>query len=254
LAAGAVRRRRVLILGGTAEASRLARRIDAAGDVDLVVSLAGRTSAPLALPGVVRVGGFGGPVGLARYLEAEDIGAVIDATHPFSAQMGRHATLACDETGLPRVRLLRPEWPELPGDRWHHVADLDGAAGALEALGARRVFLTTGRTELRPFARLSTVWFLVRSVEPPDPMPLAQAEVLLDRGPFDEAAERELMLARGVDALVTKNSGGPAGAKLAAARSLGLPVVMVDRPPAPSGPVVITVDDAEAWLASLPAG
>ena len=241
----------VLLLGGTSEASQLARRLDGRADVDLVVSLAGRTAHPVPLPGSVRTGGFGGAEGLARYLASHRIAAVIDATHPFAAQMSHHAASACESEGVPRLRLLRPPWAPVPGDVWIEVADLAAAAACLADRGARRVFLTTGRTELRPFAPLPGVWFLVRCVDPPAVMPLGRAEVVLDRGPFDEDAERHLMARCGIDTLVTKNSGGPAGAKLAAARSLSIPVVIVDRPAGPGGPQVASVDEAEAWLDRL---
>jgi precorrin-6A/cobalt-precorrin-6A reductase len=241
---------RVLLLGGTSEASALARRLAERPGIDLVVSLAGRTSHPLPLPGEVRIGGFGGPEGLATYLRETGVDVLVDATHPFAAHMPHHAAEACTTTGVPRLRLLRPEWPEVPGDRWHRVPDLPAAADELAAIGAERVFVTTGRMELEPYTKLSGVWFLLRSVEPPEPLPFPDAEVILDRGPFDEDAERDLMGRHRIDALVTKNSGGPAGAKLAAARSLGIPVVIVDRPPAPEGPTVETVDQAEAWVAA----
>jgi precorrin-6A/cobalt-precorrin-6A reductase len=239
---------RVLLLGGTTEASALARRLASRPGLDLTVSLAGRTSNPLPLPGTVRIGGFGGVAGLERWLRENGTHVVVDATHPFAAEMPHHAAAACDTVTVPRLRLLRPGWPELPGDRWHHVPDLEAAAAELAAMGARRVFVTTGRMELEPYAKLSGVWFLLRSVEPPDPLPFPDAEVILDRGPFGEDSERDLMRRHRIDALVTKNSGGPAGAKLAAARSLGIPVVIVDRPPAPDGPTVETVDEAEAWV------
>lgn len=239
---------RVLLLGGTTEASALARRLAVRPDVHLTVSLAGRTSHPLPLPGEVRLGGFGGITGLEAWLRDNGTDLLVDATHPFAARMPHHAAVACSATGVPRLRLLRPEWPKTPGDHWHRVPNLPGAADKLATMGAQRVFVTTGRMELEPYTKLSGVWFLLRSVEPPDPLPFAAAEVIIDRGPFDEDSERELMRRHRIDALVTKNSGGPAGAKLAAARSLGIPVVIVDRPPAPQGPTVEGVDQAEAWV------
>lgn len=243
---------KVLVLGGSSEGVDVAGRLAATGIVEVIYSLAGRTNRPRwpfpAESGRVRTGGFGGVDGLERWLTAERVTAVIDATHPFAAAMPHHAAEACIRRSMPRLRLRRPEWTPGPGDRWTVVADLAHAARTLGALGARRVFLTTGRQDLAPFAGLDDTWFLVRSIEAPDPQPLRQATVVLDRGPFDADAEEALMAQHRVDAMVTKNSGGAAAAaKLVAARRRGLPVVVVARPPAPDGPMVTTVDAALAW-------
>ncbi len=250
---------RLLVLGGTTEAADLVRRLHApgglagVGQVEVTTSLAGRTARPAPLPGGRRVGGFGGPEGLARYLADEGIDVLVDATHPFAAHMPWHAAEAAAATGVRRLRLLRPGWSSQPGDRWHVVADLDAAGAELARQGRHRVFLTTGRQELAPFAALADAgtWFLIRTIDPPDPQPLVGAVVVLSRGPFDVAAERDLLLEYDIDALVTKDSGGDAtSAKLDAARALGLDVVVVARPPTPSGPVVPDVDGALAWLVS----
>ncbi len=245
--------RRVLVLGGSTEAFALARRLHEAPGFEVVTSLAGRTATPATVAGAVRTGGFGGPEGLARWIEAEGITAVVDATHPFTAVMPWNAAAACQASVRPRLRLRRPGWLPRPGDHWTVVADLKAAARVLGALGARRVFLTTGRTELRPFAGLRDTWFLVRSIEAPDELPLSRAQVLLDRGPFDLEGERAHFLHHSIDALVTKNSGGAAAeAKLTAARLAGVPVIMVARPPVPPGPLARSVEEAVAWCEALP--
>jgi precorrin-6A/cobalt-precorrin-6A reductase len=240
---------RVLLLGGSSEASALARELGVRPGYDLTVSYAGRTRERVATPGSVRVGGFGGIDGLAAHLRNERVDLLVDATHPFAAHMPHHAAVAARRAAIPSLRVCRPEWEAGPGDRWQLVADLDRAADALDARGAVRVFLTTGRQDLAPFARLGEAWFLVRAIEAPVVQPLPRASVVLARGPFAEDEERALMLEHRIDVVVSKNSGGgAAAAKLAAARSLGLPVVMVARPPAPDGPTVTTVDDALAWV------
>ena len=242
--------RRVLVLGGTAEASALARQLDADPAWRVTISLAGRTSRPLPLPGEVRIGGFGGAEGLAAALRAEGYDVVVDATHPFAAQMRWHAAEAAAAVGVPRVRVERPGWSEQPGDRWRRVPTIGEAAEAVAADPAGCVFLTIGRTELHRFAVGPPRRWVVRSVDQPEVLPPGDVEVVLDRGPFGEAAERELMARHGVDLVVTKDSGGPAG-KLAAARALGVPVLVVDRPPSPPGPLVRNVPDALAWLGEL---
>ena len=243
---------RILILGGSTEASALARHLAPLSGCEVVVSYAGRTRERVATPGEVRVGGFGGVDGLVRYLREAAVDVLLDATHPFAAHMPFHAAAAGEATGVPRLRVCRPPWRARPDDDWRPVPDLAAAAAEVGALGARRVFLTTGRQELVPFAGVPGVWFLVRAIEPPEPMPLLDATVVLARGPFEEADEVALLTEHRIDAVVSKNSGGSAAiAKLAAARRLGIPVVMVDRPPAPAGPVAPTVDDALAWLAGV---
>ncbi len=239
---------RVLILAGTPEAGALAAACAGRSDLEAISSLAGRTRTPQAPPGELRVGGFGGAAGLARFLEDRRIDRVIDASHPFAAQIGRHADVACQAAGVPRLRLLRPPWPRQDGDQWIEVADLAEAAQRLPGLG-RRAFLTVGRKDLDAFAGLEGVWLLIRTIEPPPDAPLAHAHWLQARGPFALAAELELLRAHAIDVLVVKASGGEATyAKLAAARRLGLPVLMVRRPPPPPGPVVATVADALDWL------
>jgi precorrin-6A/cobalt-precorrin-6A reductase len=242
----------VLVLGGTSEASGLARALAERPGVDVTTSFAGRTTAPVAAAGRTRVGGFGGVAGLAAHLRDEGVDVLVDATHPFAARMRWHAAEAATEVGIPRLRVERPAWEPVPGDRWVPVADLDAAAAAVTAAGYRRVLLTTGRTELAPFAACPTTWFLVRSVEAPEGLPLRDAEVLLARGPFTVEGELALLDAHGIDAVVTKNSGGDAtAAKLAAARARSLPVVIVERPPSPPGPWAATVPEALAWLDAL---
>ena len=238
---------RVLILGGTREAAELARRVHEAGEVAAITSLAGRLPNPALPPGEVRIGGFGGAVGLADYLEAEGIAAVIDATHPFAATISAHAQLACEGRGVPRLVLRRPSWRPAPGDRWYVVDDLEGAAALLPTV-ARRAFLTTGSGGLEAFSAVPNVWFLVRLIAPRSPLPIPGAALVTGRPPFTLDRERRLIAARRIDTLVTKNSGGAAEAKLDAAREAGIQVIMIRRPPPPPGETVETVTQALRWL------
>ncbi|MGW3144953.1 cobalt-precorrin-6A reductase [Streptomyces sp. NPDC001177] len=239
----------VLILGGTTEARRLATGLAARPGVRVTTSLAGRVTRPGTLEGDVRIGGFGGAEGLADWLREQRADAVVDATHPFAASITANAARAARATGLPLVVLRRPGWRPAPGDRWHPVPSLAAAAEALPGLG-RRVFLTTGRLGLAAFARLTELHFVVRSVEPPEPPMPPDAEVILARAPFTVADELTLLRVHRIDVLVTKDSGGEAtAAKLTAARELGLPVVVVHRPPLPPG--VTAVPDVAAVLERL---
>jgi precorrin-6A/cobalt-precorrin-6A reductase len=239
---------RVLILGGTTEASAIARAL--AGDARYapVLSLAGRTRAPAPPPIPWRVGGFGGVDGLAAHLRAESIAALIDATHPFATTMKANAARAAALTGIPRLAVLRPAWTGKPGDRWTEVPDMAQAAIALGPR-PRRVFLAIGRQELAAFGAPHA--YLIRSVDAPDPANLPpNATVITARGPFAEDAERALLAAHRIEVVVAKNAGGDAtSAKLAAARDLGIEVVMVARPAPPEPPVVADAAAALDWLA-----
>jgi precorrin-6A/cobalt-precorrin-6A reductase len=240
-----------LVLGGSSEGHDLARALAGEPDIRVVSSLAGRTANPRLPPGEVRIGGFGGADGLADYIGEHGIDVVIDATHPFAATMGQNAEAGCRQAGVPLLRLERPAWRPIAGDDWIEVGDWDEAAEFVGS-NARRVFLALGRRELGPFAALGHVWFLVRSVEAPNPMPpFGQAEIVLARGPFTLDGERNLLAAHRIDTIVCRNSGGSAAhAKLAAARELGIRVVMRRRPPRPDLPTAASVTEAIAWLRS----
>lgn len=240
---------RILLLGGTTEASRLARALADAG-MDAVFSYAGRTDAPVAQPIPTRVGGFGGVAGLADYICREAITHVVDATHPFAAQMSRNAIAACAQTGTPLIALERTPWQAQAGDDWRHVAGIDAAVAALPDDPAR-VFLAIGKQTLAPFAAKPQHHYLLRLVDPPEaPPPLPQASVVIDRGPFDAAADTALLREHTITHIVAKNAGGAgAEAKLIAARALRLPVILIDRPALPPRKVVATVDEVMAWIA-----
>ena len=223
---------RLLILGGTSEASALARALAGMNGIEAILSLAGRTQHPDAFPVATRIGGFGGAAGLAQYLATEGINAVIDATHPFAAQISANAAAACAAAQAPLAVFSRAAWAPAPGDRWSEVADM---AAAVAALGAapRRVFLTVGRLSLGAFAAAPQHYYLVRTIEPLDAaVQLPRLRHIRAQAPFTPEAETALMRAEKIDCLVSKNSGGSAGeAKLAAARALQLEVIMVRRPP-----------------------
>lgn len=242
----------LLILGGTAEAAALARAAVARfGDgLDVTTSLAGRTERPGPIPGRVRIGGFGGPSGLAAYLGEHGIDRLIDATHPFAARISRAARLASEAAQVPRLLLLRPAWRRHPLDRWIEVDTMAEAAAVVGRI-ARRAWLTVGAGEIACFAAAAGVRFLVRLVDPPRrPLPLRFCQVVIGRGPFTLAEERHRIERHAIDVLVCKASGGAATeAKIIAARELSLTVVMVRRPFPEPGEAVESVEDALDWLA-----
>ncbi len=212
-------------------------------------SLAGRVRAPLLPEGTVRVGGFGGAEGLRAWLAANDVAAMVDATHPFAAGISANAAAAARAAGVPLVHLRRSRWVQQAGDRWIRVPDLAAAAKETAAHGAR-VFLTIGRQGVDAFAGLDEQWFLIRAIDPPEGALPPRHEVLLARGPFALEEEARLLAEHRIDVLVTKDSGGDqTEAKLAAARAAGIPVVVVDRPPLPEGArIVETAAQALDWL------
>ena len=245
---------KILILGGTTEARELAKLLANNPGYQITLSLAGRTANPAAHPVPVRVGGFGGAEGLANHLRGEKIDLLLDATHPFAARISTNASEAARAAKVSLLALRRPCWEHGPSDRWTKV---DTVREAVAALGERprRVLVTLGRQELAPLEAYPQHFYLIRSVDPVDPpLALADAEYLLARGPFVEEDERQLLLDRRVDAILSKNSGGTATfGKIAAARDLGIEIVMIRRPAKPDAATVATVQEATAKIAHLAA-
>lgn len=245
---------RILVLGGTDIANAFIEALRAAHpDLEIVLSLAGRTRNPKLPDCETRTGGFGGVAGLVAYLQAEGISALVDATHPYAAQISANAATAASEVGTPCLHLVRPAWKQAPGDNWHHARDYEEAAGHLDALSQTHpltIFLTVGRQGLEPFHYLMNCTHVVRAVEQPDEAELPPgARVVLARGPFREADETAFLKENEIDVIVSKNSGGTATyGKILAARSLRMPVVMVARPPLPEGEIVGDVESALTWV------
>ena len=239
---------RALLLGGTGDANTLAKAL-AHARIGAIYSYAGRTQIPLghALP--TRIGGFGGVAGLAEYIRMERITHVIDATHPFAAEMSRHAVEACAATNTPLIALERAPWVRTAEDNWIDVSDIDAAVAALPDTPAR-VFLAIGRQHIAPFAAKPQHAYTLRFVDAPDgALPLPNAEVVVSRGPFTLQGDRELIASRRIDLLVARNSGGSgARAKIDAARHLGIPVIMIARPVLPERPRVESAAQVLAWL------
>jgi precorrin-6A/cobalt-precorrin-6A reductase len=246
--------RKILILGGTLEARQLAGRLAGRADLDVTLSLAGRTAKPAAQPVAVRLGGFGGADGLTQYLAGQRIDILIDATHPYAAAISANAAAAAAQTGTPILALRRPPWRAVAGDRWTEVDDIRAAVSALGD-EPRRVFLAIGRKDVAAFAAAPQHDYLIRSVDPIEPpLKLPHVSFIAARGPFAEADERALLAQHRIEIVVSRNSGGEATyGKIAAAREVGLDVVMLRRPALPAVPSVETVDEALAWLDHAPA-
>ena len=240
----------LLILGGTTEATALARAVAEAG-LRGTVSFAGRVARPARQPLPQRVGGFGGPQGLAAWMAAEGVTHLIDATHPFAARMSGNAVAAASASGIPLIALTRPPWMPEAGDAWTGVADLAAAASTLKRREPRTVLLAVGRLHLSLFSEAPHHRYVLRLIDPPEtPPPFPDHRVLIDRGPFDAAADKQMMETEGVDLVVSKNSGGTgAYGKIEAARALGLPVIMVERPAIPSRRESGSVTEVMDWLA-----
>lgn len=238
-----------MLLGGTADALAMAAELVRAG-LPAVYSVAGRTEAP-ALPALpCRSGGFGGVPGLAAYLRAEKITHVVDATHPFAAQMSRNAVAACAAAGLPLIALERATWAPGPGDRWRSFSGLPEIAAALPK-AATRIFLAIGRQNLDLFAAHPQHHYLLRLVDPPQGLPLARAEVVVSKGPFTAEGDLALMRAHRTELVIAKNAGGAAAsAKLEAARTLGIPVWLAERPTIPDRPRAGRPQEVMDWLAA----
>ncbi|MDR6848447.1 precorrin-6A/cobalt-precorrin-6A reductase [Sphingomonas sp. BE270] len=225
--------RKVLLLGGTTEASALAALL-AAGGVAATLSYAGRTQSPRPQPVPVRIGGFGGIGGLAGYLREHRITHLVDGTHPFAATMSTNAIAAARLAGVAHIALTRPAWVPTEEDRWSHVADIAGAVAAL-TVPPRRILLALGRMHVDAFVAQPQHRYLLRFVDVPDqPPPLPHYSLIVDRGPFTVDGDVAVLRDHAIDLVVCKNAGGSgAEAKLIAARRLGVPVLMIDRPAMP---------------------
>ena len=236
----------ILLLAGTAEAKEIAQGL-ANNGVAAVASLAGATRAPKPLPLETRIGGFGGADGFRAYIAAAGITKVIDATHPYAADISRRTAMICAQEKLPYLQVLRPAWTPQAGDNWTQIAREEDAANHIPK-GAT-VFLGTGRQTLHRFAGLEGCRVICRQIDPPTaPFPFAGGEFLIGRPPFPVDREKTLFAQLGIDWIVVKNAGGDASAtKLTAARALGIPVLMIARPKTGDAPVVQTAAQAIAW-------
>ena len=241
----------MLILGGTSEAAQLAVAVTKRFGSNLKVtsSLAGRTRVPRPVTGAVRVGGFGGARGMATWLRAKRVDMVVDATHPFASKISDNAREACDAEAVPRLVLARACWQPKPGDRWFTVSDLDTAATLLPDM-AKRAFLSVGSQRLESFSSVRGVHLVVRLIDPsPAVLSLMDHTVVLGRGPFDIEGERDLLRREKIDTIVSRNSGGAATyAKIAAARDLNIPVVMVAPPAREMGETVESLEKSLRWI------
>ncbi|MEM7318753.1 MAG: cobalt-precorrin-6A reductase [Pseudomonadota bacterium] len=238
----------LLILGGTTEATALAKVI-AQTRLRATISYAGRVVSLRTQPMSTRVGGFGGVDGLVRYIGEAGVTHIVDATHPFAAQMSRNAKAACDRTRTPLCALTRPPWKARDGDDWQSVPDIDAAVAALSG-PARRVFLAVGRQQLAGFAAQPQHHYLLRLVDQSDGIVLPKHAIEIARGPFTLAGDLDLMTRHRIEVVVTKNAGGTgARAKIDAARRLKLPVIMIDRPIQPERQDLFSPQDVLDWLA-----
>jgi len=245
-------KKRVLILGGTGDATELAVRAAQISGVEVITSLAGRTRQPVVSSENTRIGGFGGVAGLRNYLREQQIDLLIDATHPFAAQISFNAAAAATKVSIPHLMLIRPAWKPVRGDNWIEVESNEAAAIVVPKL-AHRIFLTIGRQELAAFAHLQDLWFLMRMIDPPQPdASVPPGKLLLERGPFSLKSEQSLLQQYEIGAIVSKNSGGDATyAKIIAARELSIPVVVIKRPAIPSSDRVENLEDALRWMTSV---
>jgi precorrin-6A/cobalt-precorrin-6A reductase len=246
--------KKVLILGGTGDAVKLAAKLATIPETEVISSLAGRTKKPSALVGQVRIGGFGGAEGLANYLQQNSIDILIDATHPCAGQITHNGAIASHIANIPHLMLVRPQWKRVTGDNWIEVESVEAAAKAIPE-SVNRIFITSGRQQLEPFLQRSHIypdtWYLMRSIDPPE-IQLPNSKMLLDRGPFSLEQERKLLRDYQIQAIVSKNSGGDATyAKIIAARELAIPIVMVQRPVMPEGEKGTSIEEAIAWLQKL---
>lgn len=235
------------------QATQLAHKLSDLG-VPGTISFAGRVERPVPQPLPKRVGGFGGVGGLATYLKAEKVSHLVDATHPFAAQMSANAVAACASTGVPLIAFTRAPWTRHADDSWISVPDVAGAVATLDR-PASRIMLAVGRMTLPAFEANPQHFYLLRLVDPPKTAPgFPEHHVVVARGPFTVEGDLALMREHRIELIVSKNSGGTGGvAKIEAARQLGLPVIMIERPALPDRREAYDIDEVVHWITHAPA-
>lgn len=240
----------VLLLAGTSEAKQIAAGLNVRG-IKTVASLSGATRAPKTMGVDTRIGGFGGAEGFRDYIQTAGITAVIDATHPYAAQITDRTAAICAQDGIPYLRVSRPAWVARLGDAWTQITSEEEAAEIIPK--GDTVFLGTGRQTLAKFHGLQGCRVICRQIDPPTaPFPFEGGEFLIGRPPFPVDREKALFKALGVDWIVVKNAGGDQSAtKLTAARELNIPVLMIARPPMPDCEQVDNVSAALKWAETL---
>jgi precorrin-6A/cobalt-precorrin-6A reductase len=235
-------KKNLLILGGTSEARKLAEELVVEPNLRIITSLAGRTNPIVQIPGELRIGGFGGIPGLIAYLQTEKIDFLIDATHPFAAQISHNAAIAAQSLEIPYIVLGRKPWQKEKEDNWIEVSTMEEAAEI--AFKYNRILLTIGRQQLEYFVKTpKSTWLLIRSIEAPN-IEISNSQILLKRPPYSLESEKELLIKHQIEAIVSKNSGGETYSKVLAARELGIPIIMVQRPVVPEAVQLETVDRA----------
>ena len=240
---------RILLLGGTSEATSLAQSLAGENGVSATLSLAGRTANPAASLLPVRVGGFGGVDGLTEYLTRETIDLIVDATHPFAARISNNAIAASAAADIPLLAIERPQWTSAVGDEWSEFDSIDAAIAALPA-APQDVFSGLGRQAIPALGAAPQHRYVIRVVDASEPPPsLPQATIVAARGPFRTEDDLELFRKHHISRVLAKNAGGSAAySKIEAARLLGIKVHMVRRPAIAPRSTVASVEDALAWI------
>jgi precorrin-6A/cobalt-precorrin-6A reductase len=240
---------RILLLGGTSEATSVAQRLAGENGISAILSLAGRTANPVASPLPVRIGGFGGVDGLTEYLARESIDLVVDATHPFAARISNNAIAASSAAHVPLLAIERPPWTPAVGDDWNEYDSIDAAIAALPA-APQDVFSGLGRQAIAALRAAPQHRYVIRVVdasEPPASLP--HATIVAARGPFRTEDDLELFRKHRISHVLAKNAGGSgAYSKIEAARMLGIKVHMIRRPAIASRLTVASIEDALAWI------
>jgi len=124
---------------------------------------------------------------MAAWLAAS-IEAVIDATHPYAAQISCNAVNPpCGGLYSARQPAMRPAC-NLTGDKWLTVASAEAApmrSGRSHAGFFLFFFLSLGRLELGAFAASPHPPYISRTIEPPEVSTLPRIYLAIrDRGPF----------------------------------------------------------------------
>lgn len=177
---------------------------------------------------------------------------VLDATHPYAAQVTENISAACEKTGRRYVRVLRA------GSGQQEAVYVKDAAEAAEYLKSTEgnVLLTTGSKELSAFAAVpdyqerlfARVLSLPAVIEACRALGFEGRHLIAVQGPFSEEFNTAMLRQYHCKYLVTKDSGRAGGfqEKLQAAFACGAVPVIIGRPPEKEG---ISLKECKRMLA-----
>ncbi|MEM8544881.1 MAG: cobalt-precorrin-6A reductase [Cyanobacteria bacterium P01_H01_bin.119] len=233
----------IWLIGGTQESGQVAAGLAEAQIPHLVtvVTAAAAGLYPDSPWRQVRVGAIA-PKAMAAVLMAENIAAVIDASHPFAVEVSRSAISLCKSHHLPYLRLERPAIGDsIPASPWIQTVNAyDDLLNPAVLAPQARSLLTVGAKNLhrfQPWHRRTTLF--ARILPRADSLQRAIAagftpdRIIAIRPPVSADLERSLWQQWHITQVITKASGAPGGEaiKRSLAQQLKVRLWILQRPP-----------------------